>query len=467
MPWSAKAAYRESMNVLSHLRGAVRRHPHLADAAIAVAVLAATAATTFTGHQPATADGRAIAVTAAVIACGALTGRRHRPLVSLGVSALAAEFFLFVTPDAGGVLILLAPSIALYTVAEQVERQRGLIIGGGSLAALALLHAMMHPGMIGPENLAFTALGGLAIAAGDSSRNRRAYLAEVERRAERSELERELVARRRVEQERLRIARDLHDSVGHHLALISVQSDVAGRSVDGDAAAARDALLHVKSASRKALEELRDTVSLLRQPGDPVAPTVIPAPGLDALDELLGSLRASGLAIDALVHGAAVPLAPAADVTAYRVIQESLTNVYKHSRRRRARLTLGYHRRELRITVEDLGTGDPTVAEDRAADAGGAWRTQGACVMGEELGPGTDPLPAGGQGIVGMRERLLALGGRFTAGPRPGGGFLVDASLPYQPADIAKPADITPPHDYPAPLDEAGRRARPTMEPLP
>jgi signal transduction histidine kinase len=468
------------MNVLSHLRGAVRRHPHLADAAIALAVLAATAATTFTGHQPATANGRAVAVTAAVIACGALTGRRRRPLASLGVSALAAEFFLFVTPDAGGVLILLAPSIALYTVAEQVERQRGLVIGGGSLAALALLHAMMRPGMIGPENLAFTALGGLAIAAGDSSRNRRAYLAEVERRAERSELERELVARRRVEQERLRIARDLHDSVGHHLALISVQSDVAGRSVDGDAAAARDALLHVKSASRKALEELRDTVSLLRQPGDPVAPTAIPAPGLDALDELLGSLRASGLAIDALVHGTAVPLAPAADVTAYRVIQESLTNVYKHSRRRQARLTLGYERRELRITVEDLGAGertvgsDPAIGRDRAADAGGgAWRMRSACGAGEGAGPGADPLPAGGQGIRGMRERLLALGGRFTAGPRPGGGFLVDASLPYQPADMTRPyddpdrLDDADGFDDPNRLDDADRRALPTMEPLP
>jgi signal transduction histidine kinase len=455
------------MNVLSHLSGAVRRHPHLADAAIALAVLAATAATTFTGHQPPTADGRAVAVTAAVIACGALTGRRHRPFASLGVSALAAEVFLFVTPDAGGVLILLAPSIALYTVAEQVERRRGLVIGGGSLAALALLHAMMHPGMIGPENLAFTALGGLAIAAGDSSRNRRAYLAEVERRAERSELERELVARRRVEQERLRIARDLHDSVGHHLALISVQSDVAGRSVDGDAAAAREALLHVKSASRKALDELRDTVSLLRQPGDPVAPTAIPAPGLDALDELLGSLRASGLAIDALVHGTAVPLAPAADVTAYRVIQESLTNVYKHSRGRRARLTLRYDRRELRITIEDLGTGERTATGDRAADAGGAWRAESACVAGAGLEPGAGPLPAGGQGIRGMRERLLALGGLFTAGPRPGGGFLVDASLPYQPADIAQTAEIIRPFNGPASLDGADPRALQTMEPLP
>jgi signal transduction histidine kinase len=455
------------MNVLSHLRGAVRRHPHLADAAIALAVLAATAATTFTGHQPATADGRAVAATAAVIACGALTGRRHWPLASLGVSALAAEVFLFVTPDAGGVLILLAPSIALYTLAEQVERRRGLVIGGGSLAALALLHAMMHPGMIGPENLAFTALGGLAIAAGDSSRNRRAYLAEVERRAERSELERELVARRRVEQERLRIARDLHDSVGHHLALISVQSDVAGRSINGDPAAAREALLHVKSASRKALDELRDTVSLLRQPGDPVAPTAIPAPGLDALDELLGSLRASGLAIDALVHGTAVPLAPAADVTAYRVIQESLTNVYKHSRQRRARLTLGYGRRELRITIEDLGPGERAAAGDRTADAGGAWRAESAGVVSAGLGPGADPLPAGGQGIRGMRERLLALGGLFTAGPRPGGGFLVDASLPYQPADIAQTAEMTRPFNGPASLDGADRRALLTMEPLP
>ena len=425
------------MNVLGHLPDAVRRHPHLADAATALAVLAATAATTFTGHEPATAEGRVVAVTAAAVACGSLAGRRHWPLGSLAVSALAAEVFLFAMPDASGVLILLGPSIALYTVAERVPRRRGLIIGGGLLAALALLHALLHPGMIGPENLAFTALGGLAIAAGDSSRNRRAYLAEVERRAARSELERELVARRRVEQERLRIARDLHDSVGHHLALISVQSDVAGRAMDGDAAAAREALVHVKSASRKALEELRDTVSLLRQPGDPVAPTAIPALGLDALDELLRSLRASGLAIDAVVHGTAVPLAPAADVTAYRVIQESLTNACKHSRGRRARLTLGYDRGELRITVEDLGT-DHQSAGDRPAGA----------AIDADAGSGTGLLPAGGQGIRGMRERLLALGGLFAAGPCPGGGFRVDASIPYQPAEIAGTADTPkPPND--------------------
>jgi len=446
------------MNVLSHLRGAVRRHPHLADAAIAVAVLAATAATTFMGNQPARADGRAVAITAAVIACGALTGRRRRPLASLGVSALAAEVFLFATPDASGVLILLAPSIALYTVAEQVERRRGLIAGGGALAALALLHAVLRPGMIGPENLAFTALGGLAIAAGDSSRNRRAYLAEVELRAERAELERERVAQRRVEQERLRIARDLHDSVGHHLALISVQSDVAGQALDGDTSAAREALLHVKSASRKALEELRDTVSLLRQPGDPVAPTAIPAPGLDALDELLGSMRASGLAIDSLIHGTAVPLAPAADVTAYRVIQESLTNVYKHSSGRRARLTISYDRRELRITVDDLGTGDHPVGTDRAGNVESSGAADSA---GDRLGLEMGPLPVSRQGIRGMRERLLALGGRLAASPRAGGGFRVDASLPYQPLSVAHPSGAAPGFDV------AAERAWQTMEPLP
>jgi signal transduction histidine kinase len=216
----------------------------------------------------------------------------------------------------------------------------------------------MHMEMSGPlgaQNLAFAALGGLAIAAGDSSRNRRAYLAEVERRATLAEAESEREARHRVAQERLRIARDLHDSVGHHLALISVQSDVAGRALDRDPGAAREALSHVKSASRTALAELGDTVGLLRQPGDPVAPTEVPAPGLAALTELLAGLRASGLTIDFQVAGTMPLLAPAVDLTAYRVIQEALTNVCKHSAQRQARLTIGYDRDELRITVDDLG----------------------------------------------------------------------------------------------------------------
>jgi signal transduction histidine kinase len=422
------------MNAFGPLRAAVRRHEHLADTVIALAVLAATAATTFTEQPAAAAAGgnRFAAIACAAIACAALAIRRARPLVALAVSASAAEAFLAASGasaagggTARGVLILLAPCIALYTVADLVERRRGLIVGGGAVAALALLHALMHPGMIGPANLAFTALGGLAIAAGDSSRNRRAYLAEVEHRAERAERDREQDARRRVADERLRIARDLHDSVGHHLALISVQSDVAGRAVGRDPTQAREALAHVKSASRKGLEELRDTVSLLRQPGDQVAPTSVPVAGLEELDDLLLALRASGLAIDCLVKGTVVTLAPAADRTAYRVIQESLTNVRKHSRQRQARLTIGYDRRDLRITVDDLGG----AVDDLGGDAGGA-----AAKDGSAAGPGAASRDsAAGHGIVGMRERVLAIGGQFTAGPRPGGAFQVRATLPYQP----------------------------------
>ena len=179
-----------------------------------------------------------------------------------------AEVFLAMSGSTSGELILLAPLIALYTVADVVERRPALFLGCGAVAALAVVHAVHKPSLLGPQNLAFIALGGLAIAAGDSSRNRRAYLAEAEQRAERAEREREQDARRRIAEERLRIARDLHDAVGHQLALISVQSNVAGQALDDDTATAREALAHVKSASRRALGELRDTVTLLRQPGE-------------------------------------------------------------------------------------------------------------------------------------------------------------------------------------------------------
>lgn len=401
------------MTIAGHLRRAVAGHPHLADATIALAVFAATLLTTFAGHPATTTGSRAGAVIAATFACGALAGRRAAPLLVLVVSAVAAEVFLMETASGTrGVLILLAPSIAFYTVADLLERRRGLFIACLALAALVVVHAVAKPALLAPQNLAFAALGGLAIAAGDSSRNRRAYLAEAERRAERAELERERDAQRRVAEERLRIARDLHDSVGHHLALISVQSDVAAHTLDVDGDAARQALTHVKSASRKALEELRDTISLLRQPGDPAAPTALPVPGLDALEDLLRSLRGSGLRIEYRTEGAALPLTPAVDLTAYRVIQESLTNVYKHSARQSAHLTIAYDRNELRITIEDPGAGASTSTSTRPV--------------------------TGGHGIVGMDERVRALGGEFTAGPRPGGAFRVAAALPYRTPELAQ-----------------------------
>jgi signal transduction histidine kinase len=394
------------MRIFRHVRDAVRRHVYLADATIAIMMLTATATTTFAEQPIDGAGNRAVALACAAVACGTLAIRRLQPFAVLVITAIAAELMLGETGNGTGDLVLLAPAVALYTVAEQVEQQRGRTIVGCVIATIVIAHPFIRfirPAMLGHQDLAFAAIGGLAIAAGDSSRNRRAYLAEAEQRALRAEREREADARRRVAEERLRIARDLHDSVGHHLALISVQSDVATAAINRDAAGAREALAHVKSATRKALGELRDTISLLRQPGDPVAPTEIPAPGLDALDELLAGLRTSGLAVDFQVAGAPVALAPATDRTAYRVVQESLTNVRKHSTGQRARLALDYDRHDLSIVVEDLSSGV------------------------HDLGPQS----GGRHGILGMSERVLAVGGRLTAGPQPGGGFRVCASLPY------------------------------------
>jgi signal transduction histidine kinase len=259
------------------------------------------------------------------------------------------------------------------------------------------------------ENLALAALGGMALAAGAASRNRRDYLREVEQRAQRAERTREQAertreqeARRRVTEERLRIAHDLHDSVGHQLALINVQAGVAEFLLDTDPGQARVALTHVTTATRSALEELHATVGLLREPGDSPAPTG-PVVGLTGLAELFAAYRRSGLTVDQRVRGAVRRLPPAADLTAYRVIQESLTNVCKHAACRVARVQLSYHPDVLTIVVDD--DGPP---------------------------PATGPPPEAGHGIAGMRERVAALGGEFQAGPRPAGGFRVTATLPLR-----------------------------------
>jgi signal transduction histidine kinase len=278
-----------------------------------------------------------------------------------------------------------------------------------------MLHVLIKPASwAGAENVALAALGGLAVAAGDASRNRRAYLAEVEERARRAEHDREEQARRRVTEERLRIARDLHDALGHQLALISVQAGVTAYVAGDQPAPVLQALTSIRQASRTALDELRDTIGLLREPGEPLAPTE-PAIGLAVLDDLVASFRGCGVDITVDIQGAVRALAPAADRTAYRVVQESLTNVCKHAVPATARLRLEYRPTELHITVDDDGA--PT----------------------GELETGLT------HGITGMRERAVAVGGRLHAGRRPGGGFRVRATLPVEALPIETlPAERVP-----------------------
>ncbi|GID29849.1 sensor histidine kinase [Paractinoplanes brasiliensis] len=360
--------------------------PHVADGAVAGAVLVATLLGRAGGDH--LHDG--VAVLLAAAAAAPLLLRSRLPFTVLAVSTVAAEVYMARYRGDNGILALSAPLVALYTVAEHSDRRRSLVLGGVVVLSIGAFHTFYAPSrVLGPENLTLVALGALAVAAGTAARHRRRYLAE-------SEHGRELDAQRRVAEERLRIARDLHDSVGHQLALINVQAGVAAHLLTDPVPEVREALRHVRDGSKAALEELRDSVGLLRQPGEPAAP-VEPTLGLAGLDDLLASFRRSGLRVDVHRQGAPPALSRPVDLTAYRVIQEALTNACKHAAGQPVQITMCFRRDELQLTVENDGP--------RA-------------------------VPAAGHGIAGMRERVGAVGGSLRAGPRPSGGFLVAATLP-------------------------------------
>jgi signal transduction histidine kinase len=387
------------MRVLGHLRDVARGRPHLADLAVVLVVLLVTLLTTAAPHH--LRDGWAVLL--AATACGVLMLRRRWPYAVLLVSTVAAEAYLSRYGGDTGTLVLGAPLVALYTLAETKDRRRSLLIAGLLVFAIGAFHTLGKPSrFLGPETIALVALGGLAVAAGEAARNRRAYLAEVLARADDAERDREAEARRRVTEERLRIARDLHDSVGHHLALINVQAGVAGHVMTEAPAPVRETFDLIRLRSRAALEELRDTVGLLRQPGDPAAP-VEPAVGLAGLDELVATFERSGLRIERGGGPPGGPLPWATDLAAYRIIQESLTNVCKHVGATKVRLILRREAGALTVVVENEGP------------------------------PPTGPAAPEAHGILGMRERVSAIGGSLLAGPRPAGGFRVAAVLPVVP----------------------------------
>jgi len=215
---------------------------------------------------------------------------------------------------------------------------------------------------------------------------------------------RQIDQRRRQGEERLRVARDLHDVIGHNISLINVQASMGLDLMDSQPEQARAALSAIKSVSKEALEELRTMLTTLRQ--DAAAAPRSPAPGLDRLPELIELTRAAGLSVEAEVAGKAPPLPAAVHLAAYRIIQESLTNVARHAGRARVTVRVTYDDTNMHVEIDDDGT----------APSG----------RGTPIGTGS--------GITGMRERAAALGGELSAGFRPGGGFRVSARLPVRPA---------------------------------
>jgi signal transduction histidine kinase len=228
------------------------------------------------------------------------------------------------------------------------------------------------------------------------------------RRAERAALEEE--ARRRVVDERLRIARDLHDSVAHSMASISVQAGVGAHVLDERPEDARAALLAIRAASGSALAELRATLGMLRS-GD--APPRTPAATLDELPSLVESSLAAGLPVDVVVDGEARPLPPAVDTAAFRIVQESLTNVIRHAGAGRATVAVRHGDGDVQIEVTDDGRG--------AGNGSGS---------GSGSGSGGSADGASGHGLAGMRERVALLGGELSAGNRSSGGYRVWARFP-------------------------------------
>ncbi|MFE9094407.1 sensor histidine kinase [Streptomyces sp. NPDC007264] len=400
------------MSTLERTRCRMRAHPLALDAALAFGVLVCMVAGSFL--DPHAEDGSfwgtrtpsALSIALMVLGAAALVLRRRAPLTVLAVTASLSLVEL--VADDPRAPVAMSAVIALYTVASTTDRPTTWRVG--LLTMTVLTGAAMLDGPLpwyAQENLGLFAWTGMAAAAGDAVRSRRAFVDAIRERAERAERTREEEARRRVAEERLRIARDLHDVVAHHIALVNVQAGVAAHVMDRRPDQAKEALAHVREASRSALNELRATVGLLRQSGDPEAPTE-PAPGLARLDELADTFRNAGLPVEVARadHGATLPAA--VDLAAYRVVQEALTNVQKHAgHAAKAEVSVVRVGPNVEITVLDDGTG-------------------------EDTGQRGDDEGHGGHGLLGMRERVTALGGALTAGPRYGGGFRVHAILPLR-----------------------------------
>jgi signal transduction histidine kinase len=328
------------------------------------------------------------------LAAAMLLGRRRWPLGVLAVTVATSAVYLVLEYPHGP--ILLAMSVAMYSVANRLPVGGSLAACGVALVAVVLPELLV----VDPERLLtetpllLAVLSGLLLpswAIGTMVR----LAQEAEQRVRQDE------RRRRADEERLRIAREVHDVVGHGLAAINLQAGVALHVVGRRPEQAEVALAAIKRSSKDALEELRRTLAVFRQPDTQDGPQR-PAPGLGQLEALVAAMAEGGLPIQVAVTGERAKLPAAVDLAAYRIVQESLTNVARHAGPATATVRVGYQPEAVVLEIADTGTG-------RAA---GVARP-------------------GGHGIAGMRERAAAVGGTLQAGPTAEGRFLVRARLPY------------------------------------
>ena len=347
------------------------------------------------------------AVIVAVLTCAAIVLRSFGPTTALVATTAGTTL---ATLLGGGLEPLVAAVVlSLYSVAVRTDRRSTLTAWAATVVALVVVPALWTRSF-DPESLSSIAWTGLGAAVGEAVRSSRAHVGALEERARRAERTREDEARRRVAEERLHIARELHDVVAHQMAVVTVQSGVAGHLLRTNPDAAEAALRHVRTASATVLGELGDILSVLRRPDDPPGDPTAPAPGLDRLDALVASFGALGLTVSRSTTGRPRPLGPAVDLVAYRLLEEALTNAHKH------------------------GDGSAVVTM--------RWTAESLTL--EAVNPVRTPGGGGGHGLTGMRERATVVGGSVRAGPTTDGRWRVDAVLPVPAAPHEAPAAPLP-----------------------
>ncbi len=378
--------------------------PTAADVLLTVAAIVVSVGGLFASkdHSHAPVSWQAIILT--LLGTLPLVARRRKPLLVLAVAEVFEALFLATAPLNGPQIGGMA--VALYTVATRTDRRTSLRIAG-LIAGVNVLVLLVGIVLGRPE--IFTSLfvmialivGSWSL--GENVRTRRAYLAQLEERARRLELEREENTRRAVQEERTRIARELHDVVAHHVSAIAVQAGAAEEIAERNPQRARETLHRIQETSRQALAEMRAMLNVLRN-SDELGAERDPQPSLAQVERLASQSRAAGLPVTLQVEGAVRPLPEALDLSAYRIVQEALTNSLKHAGPAHANVLVRYTEDTLELEITDDGRG-----------------------------PNGHPAGASeGRGLIGMRERVALFGGELAAGAAHDHGFSVRARLPLR-----------------------------------
>jgi signal transduction histidine kinase len=379
--------------------GGLRPHPLVVDTIIAVLLAIVGMIGAFGVESILAGMQQDWPLTAFILAASLpLALRRVVPLIS-EIAILGGSFTLLsLSYDAGALQI--SVMVALFSVGAHSRSTRESLAGLAAGFVFTVLIGL-RPGNQGSLWIFFVfgLMGGLWLV-GDTLRRRTSQLAALEARAAALELEREEESGRAVAEERARIARELHDIIAHSVSVMVVQAAAARRVLDSQPDAARASLEAIETTGRQALSEMRRLLGVMRRE-DVREDAKAPQPSLARVATLVDEMRAAGLPVELRVEGEAGPVPPGVDVSAYRVVQEALTNALRHAAAASVSVVVRYGPDDVEVEVSDDGHG-----------------------------PQEDPDSVGGHGLIGMRERVALFRGDFEAGPRAGGGFAVRARLP-------------------------------------